>query len=80
MLASTVFLTVMIAVLFALLIPALGKVSRQAKDGQLARHRQCLLFPGSLRLYEGAERYGIISREDLARFVSNAPQGCPVRR
>ena len=65
-----------ITVNFVLLVPALKQLKGQARDGEVDRDRQCLLYPISLKLYEGAYEYGIISQADLDKFRQSRPRGC----
>lgn len=71
---------VAILVLFALLIPALGRISNQAKAGQAVKTRQCSLLPASHKIYVYMERKHVLSREDLRRFLAaTSPLDCPPR-
>lgn len=71
---------VAILVLFVLLIPALGRISQQAKAGEAAKARQCSLLPASRKIYVFLEGQGVLTRDDLHRFsAATAPLGCPPR-
>lgn len=51
------------------------RVSGQSAQGQMARLRQQVVFPVSLKVYVDAERRGVITREDLACFRDSSK--CP---
>lgn len=67
---------VAISISYLLLIPALGKLSNQARAGQQAKTRQCDTFPVSVKLYRAAAHFHLITAADLKTFLSNAPV-CP---
>jgi hypothetical protein len=74
-----VLLTVGIIVVFSLLIPALGKISAQARGGEQAKARQCEVAPITAKVFAGSEGVGWISAAELARFKRAFPQDCPPR-
>jgi hypothetical protein len=67
---------VIAVVAMALSYPSLKRTQAFAKDGKIARDRQCALYPISLKLYVGAARYEILTPEDLAKYKRAAPRGC----
>lgn len=68
-----------VAVNFTLLLPALHRQAIQSHEGQLARARQRATYPVSLKVYEDAERRGVISARDLACFKSASNCFRPMR-
>lgn len=74
--ATLAILTIGIAILFALLIPALGRISDQASAGDQAKRRQCQLSPISLKVYRQARRDDVITKRDLAKFKKSTPREC----
>ena len=65
-----------IIVLFILLIPALGKISAQAKAGNQAKARQCSTLPAATKVYLDARARGVLSAHDVSVFLSSRPRDC----
>lgn len=65
-----------IIVLFVLLIPALGKISAQAKAGNQAKARQCLTLPAATKVYLDARSRGVLTDHDVRVFLGSRPRGC----
>jgi hypothetical protein len=65
-----------IIVLFVLLIPALGKISAQAKAGNQAKARQCLTLPAATKVYLDARTRSILNDHDVSVFLGSRPRGC----
>lgn len=61
---------------FWLLIPALNDLKDQANMGAKARVRQCAIAPASDRVYADAQKRGVISKRDLAKFRAGLPARC----
>lgn len=64
-----------IVVNFTLLVPLIGQVAMQSSEGQDARIRQQAVYPVSVKLYEDAERRGVIGPRELACFKDSSK--CP---
>lgn len=59
---------------------ALNGVSGQANAGQMARDRQCSIYPASLKVYQDAQHRNIITPAELAKFQSTAERVCKSSR
>lgn len=71
--AAVAFLGVVIAVNYALLIPALKKQAEATEAGRQARVRQCETKPIARRVYSWLETQGVISEAELELFLEGAP-------
>ncbi len=61
---------------FVLIGGALADIQEQAEEGQRAHARQCKILPVALKVYRAAERYDLISPEDLRTVKQNVPRDC----
>lgn len=74
--AFCTFCTTGIVVEAIFLAPVVKRQARYAEDGRMARERQQLVRPVSLKVYEDARRRGVITSDDLACFKGFAGS-CP---
>jgi hypothetical protein len=79
-LAITTVLVLLLAgtlVNYVLIARAVSDIRDQAAEGQRARTTQCRVFPISIKLYEAAAKYHLITARDLATYRQTWPLKCP---